>query len=140
MSQRSTFSINWRILAIVYAVLVVTVSSLPNVDLPNLGTGHLDKILHFVQYTVFGFLAARGWGPQRAGKGSGWTTWLPALVMLLFAAADEVHQKWIPGRDAEINDWIADALGIAIGYFLGVVLNRRMRSAPGREPSGGSAG
>lgn len=133
--SRSKFSINWRILAIVYAVLVVTVSSLPDVDLPDLGTGHLDKILHLVQYAVFGFLAARGWGPQRAGKGNGWATWLPAIVLLLFAMADEFHQKWIPGRDAEVNDWIADALGVAIGYLAGTMMNRHAHATTDANPS-----
>ncbi|MBD3299598.1 MAG: hypothetical protein GF341_13155, partial [candidate division Zixibacteria bacterium] len=115
----------WRIAAVIYAILVVSVSSWPGVSLPNVGEGDLDKILHLIQYAVLGFLAARGWGPQRRSRTSAWLAWLPAAVLLVFAAADEYHQKWIPGRYAEVGDWVSDVFGIAIGYFLGIVLNRR---------------
>lgn len=121
----------------VYALLVVVVSSWPGIQLPNVGEGDLDKLVHLVQYAVLGFLAARGWGPQRRGGGKSWTTWIPAMILVLFAAADEFHQKWIPGRFAEVTDWVADILGIAIGYFGGVVLNRRRSEAKSMEPGSG---
>jgi len=123
MTERKSTQL-WRWAAVVYAILVVVVSSWPGIKLPNIGEGDLDKLLHLLQYAVLGFLSARGWGPQRRDGGSGMATWLPALILLVFAAADEFHQKWIPGRLAEVGDWVADALGIAIGYLIGSMLNR----------------
>ncbi len=129
----------WRIAAVIYAILVVTVSSWGGASLPNVGEGDLDKILHLIQYAVLGFLAARGWGPQRQSDTAAWLTWLPGAVLLVFAAADEYHQKWIPGRYAEVGDWVSDVLGIAIGYFAGIVLNRRRAARDMREPRAGDA-
>ncbi|MBD3298272.1 MAG: hypothetical protein GF341_06430, partial [candidate division Zixibacteria bacterium] len=55
------------------------------------------------------------------------------------AAADEYHQKWIPGRYAEVGDWVSDVFGIAIGYFLGIVLNRRRAAQRMSEPQAGGS-
>lgn len=130
----------WRIAAVVYAILVVSVSSWPGISLPNVGEGDLDKLLHLIQYAVLGFLAARGWRPQRRSGTSPWLVWLPAAVLVVFAAADEFHQKWIPGRYAEVGDWVSDVLGIALGYFVGIVLNRRRAGRYMSEPGAGDSG
>lgn len=36
----------------------------------------------------------------------------------LFAASDEWHQSFIPGRDASVLDWISDCVGILGTLFL----------------------
>ena len=123
-----------RRLAIAYAVAVVALSSYPGLKLPEVGSGILDKVVHFVQYAVLGFLVSRGWGPSRTGGSIGFASWIPALILLAFSGADEYHQHWIPGRVPEWQDWTADILGIAIGYVLGAWSNRRiMRRAKGEN-------
>ena len=114
-----------RRLAVAYAIVVVALSSFPGIDLPDVGKGGLDKLLHFAQYGVLGFLVSRGWGPWRAGGPTGLTPWIPALILLAFAGADEYHQHWIPGRFPEWLDWTADILGVLIGYVVGGWSNRR---------------
>ena len=117
-----------RRLAVGYAIVVVALSSYPGLRLPEVGSGAFDKIVHFVQYAVFGFLVSRGWGPWRTGGAAGFTPWLPVLILLVFAGADEYHQQWIPGRVPEWLDWTADIVGIASGYALGAWSNRRILS------------
>ncbi len=138
----------YRLLAVLYALLVVTLSSWPSIRLPGLGTGHLDKLLHFGQYAFFAYLVARAWGGSGAeDSGSGRSgvrryaiLW---VVLLLFAAVDEYHQGWIPGRDPDWRDWIADTLGIASGFWLGGWKRRatwRARGAGrGTAPNAGSS-
>ena len=109
----------YRLLAALYAVVVIALSSWPGVSLPNIGTGHLDKILHFGQYLVLAFLVARGWGfaaPRRWGMRNA----MLVVVLLVFAAADEYHQGWIPGRDPDRHDYLADVIGIFIGFLVGL--------------------
>jgi VanZ family protein len=113
-----------RRLAIAFAILMVAVSSFPDVQLPSIGTGDLDKLLHVLEYGLLGFLVARGWGPWRAGSRHAAGIWIPAMILLAFAAADEYHQHWIPGRWPEWWDWAADTAGIVIGYTLGALANR----------------
>jgi VanZ family protein len=115
-----------RRLAVAYAIVVVAISSCPGLKLPEVGSGILDKVAHFLQYAILGFLVARGWGPWRTGGPIGFAPWIPALILLAFAGADEYHQHWIPGRVPEWQDWAADIFGIAIGYALGAWGNRRI--------------
>jgi VanZ family protein len=104
---------------------VVAVSSFPGVELPDVGSGGIDKLLHFLQYAILGFLVSRGWGPLRANRDAGIVVWIPAAILLAFAGMDEYHQRWIPGRSPEWWDWTADALGVMTGYMLGVLANHR---------------
>lgn len=122
-----------RRLAVAYAIVVVALSSYPGLKLPEVGSGSLDKVVHFAQYAILGFLVSRGWGPWRNGGGASLTPWIAVLILLIFAGLDEYHQHWIPGRVPEWLDWTADILGIGIGFVFGAWSNRRIRD---REKSG----
>jgi VanZ family protein len=114
----------FRILSVLYAVLVSIVSSWPSIRLPDLGIDWTDKFAHFAQYALFACLVAGGWA--RAGGWRAWKTqWRPVLFLLLFAAVDELHQLWIPRREASFLDWTADCLGILFGFAVGLILWRR---------------
>jgi len=116
----------FRVLAVLYALLVITVSSLPNIHIPDLGITWSDKVAHFAQYAVFAFLVAGGWGRRVTSRISA-DNWRPAIFLIAFAALDEIHQIWIPRRDASIWDWSADSLGILLGFVVGVFLLHRRR-------------
>lgn len=64
-------------------------------------------------YAVLGVLCAR------ALQGREWS-WVLLVVglIVLFAAGDEWHQRWIPGRGADVSDWAADVAGGIIGLSL----------------------
>jgi len=36
----------------------------------------------------------------------------------VYAASDEVHQSFVPGREMSILDWLADAAGILISGYV----------------------
>jgi len=40
----------------------------------------------------------------------------------LYGITDEWHQMYVPGRTPDLADWIADVVGVLLGY--GVTLNR----------------
>jgi len=124
MSSRAI--ITFRVLSVVYALIVVAVSSWPFIKLPDLGVSWTDKIAHFSQYAVLACLVAGGWA-----KPGGWANWKqqwrPVLFLILFAAADEIHQIWIPRRAASAADWTADSLGIIAGFALGLLLWHRSK-------------
>jgi len=104
---------------ILWLVLQVTLTSLPGKDIPVSLPHPLDWVGHFVIYAGLGFLLARvavlrQW-PRR------WVVWT-AVALSAWAGLDELHQLFIPGRDAEIGDWIADTLGASTGIVLGLQL------------------
>ena len=40
------------------------------------------------------------------------------MLTLLVGAADEIHQHFLPGRVAGLDDWLADAVGAGLGLIL----------------------
>ncbi|MBI3872832.1 MAG: VanZ family protein [candidate division Zixibacteria bacterium] len=107
----------FRVLSILFAILLVTVSSWPRLKVPDIGVTGMDKVAHFTQYAILTYLVVRGWSAS-SGHGKALSGWLWVLLLVLFAAADEFHQGWIPGRDPDWHDWVADSLGILCGFGL----------------------
>lgn len=93
-----------------------------------LQTSSVDKVLHFTIYAVFGFLLTR----QISEDTGRWRAAALAIaIAVVFAAADEWHQRFIPGRSTELADWIADSVGAAAGALAFVMLRRKDRSGGG---------
>lgn len=98
---------------------------------PSLGTTGpqlpgLDKVVHFGLYAVLGYLVARALSVPRTR-----IALFAALAgITVFGLLDEVHQAWIPGREASVADWIADLLGAATGL---VVATQLLSLAPSRQ-------
>jgi len=40
------------------------------------------------------------------------------LVGAAYGALDEWHQSLVPGRDPSVGDWVADAVGVVLGFLL----------------------
>ncbi len=61
-------------------------------------------------------------GELRAARVAGWPsrrlTWI-AVAVAVAAALDELHQLFIPGRDAAVDDWAFDTLGAVAGLLIG---------------------
>lgn len=76
----------------------------------------IRKAAHMSEYAVLGFLLLGAVGPRRKE----WTA-VPAafLMAVLYAASDEIHQFFVPGRACMITDVGYDALGAAVGIALG---------------------
>jgi len=114
----------WILPLLLYMVAVFAVSSVgvPEVAAPLLAPAYADKLLHVLEYTVLGLLAVlafhRGVWPGRWRRAA----LAAALVAIPFAAVEEAHQLLIPGRSADVTDFLADACGIALGLALARVL------------------
>jgi len=91
-----------------------------------------DKLLHFAGYGGLIFLLA--W-PVAARSGPSLGTYAYLLVIAAcYAAVDELGQIPIPGRSAEIGDWVADMVGAVAGlaaYRLSLPIVALIRSRTG---------
>jgi VanZ family protein len=96
-----------------YCALIFALSSLSSV--PALPGGLSDKLGHLLLYSGLGFLVARA----AAGGLDRPPTLHVALVVVAFAAAyglsDEVHQLFVPQRQFDVKDMMADVAGAALG-------------------------
>ena len=91
-----------------------------------------DKLQHSTGFVLGGLLLAR------ALEGTRGATLLAFAIGLVYAATDELHQLFVPGRNADPRDWLADALGLAVGVaawrlYIFLVERRARRRAPARE-------
>jgi VanZ family protein len=86
-----------------------------------------DKLVHTLEYAVLGGLCAhasqRTWplhAPLRAAL-------VGAFLAVAFGVSDEVHQSFVPGRNADLWDIVADTLGASLGAALSALWERRRR-------------
>jgi VanZ family protein len=114
-------------LALAWAALIFWASSRPN-PFPFLPSGLLskDKLLHAAAYAV---LAALVLGALASGR----RRVLGAIVLAAFlatayGASDEWHQSYVPSRDPDPNDVVADAAGAVFGAAVAAVILRRRRA------------
>jgi VanZ family protein len=106
--------------AAVWAAVVLYIGSRPYLSLPQFNFP-IDKVGHFGMYGILGALLAFGWVRASAPR-----TWLiPLAVALCIGAADELHQRVVPGRSSDLWDWVADATGAAGAFW---VMTRVMRN------------
>jgi VanZ family protein len=77
----------------------------------------IRKSAHFVEYFIFGLLVLRAIRGQRRGWALRWG--LAALVIAAaYAALDEFHQSFVPGRTASPWDSLLDTTGALAAQFL----------------------
>lgn len=94
-----------------------------------------DKVVHVLLYTTLG--VALAWGRVRVeGRVP---HWLLLAVGYVYGALTEVHQSFIPGRHASIADWVANVIGVTLGYLVALGVVRALGSRPAGSPERGAA-
>lgn len=73
------------------------------------------KAAHLLAYLTLGWLTARATHTADRVARPGLVAWLIATG---YAATDEVHQRFVPGRSAELTDVLLDATGALVGVGL----------------------
>ncbi len=99
--------------------LVELVSSLGDgVDAADMQLLHLvistiiRKLAHFAEYALLGLLLRLLCLQYDRGQ-----IWLPVLVGVLWAASDEFHQTFVPGRTGMVTDVLLDGAGVCCGVY-----------------------
>ncbi len=103
--------------ALAYMALIWWLSSIP-IELPLPSIPWRDKAAHVIEYGILAVLVAR------AVRGT-WPALSHARALLLAVAItagwgylDEMHQAFVPGRDANAFDLLADVIGALLGTAL----------------------
>jgi VanZ family protein len=106
------------------AALIFILSAQPNLHLATEPTLDfiLHKVAHLIAYAVLGWLVARAIdGPARSTR---FVVAATLLVCIAYAATDEFHQSFVPGRGPSPRDVAIDGIGACIG-LLGYRLTQR---------------
>ena len=74
----------------------------------------IRKIAHFSIYTLIGFLLMALFSTYEKIKRK-YQIYISAIIGILYAISDEIHQSFTPGRGPKITDVFIDSLGVFFG-------------------------
>ena len=107
------------LLTVSFIVLMIIGSSFEGSSIPKSYIFTLDKLLHILEYYIFGtllffiFLSA-----------SQKPTIISLIIGIFYSFIDELYQSTVDGRDSSLLDVLADIVGLILGIvFIKIFLN-----------------
>ncbi|MFH1045711.1 MAG: VanZ family protein [Candidatus Omnitrophota bacterium] len=99
-----------------YAAVIFGLSALPATHrVPPIFFA--DKLLHLLEYAILGYLLGRAAGHSENPGLKAHFRLFAVLVALLYGISDEFHQYFVPGRNVDVLDALADGLGALLGQW-----------------------
>ena len=100
----------YKFLFVIWSLVILTLTSIPKLNIPTEHIVSLDKVAHFGVYLLFAWFFIRMHQPENLGAT------LKKLILLSLAVPlfDELHQIPIPGRMFSVWDVIADFIGFLV--------------------------
>jgi VanZ family protein len=83
----------------------------------------LDKGVHFLEFTLLGFLLASGYFLSLKSS-IATKSYLTMISGMLLGGLDELHQYFVPTRSLEAMDFVADSIGVLAGLLIYFFLSR----------------
>ena len=110
---------------LIYCLLIFIQSSYPSAeripDWPN-----IDKMLHFAAYALLGTLFLRAFKTTRIKNDLKLVLILSVLFSFFYGISDEIHQYFVPHRNADLMDVLADLLGSIMGVYIYQLIARKI--------------
>lgn len=119
MKQKLNQLFFYRLPVIVYCIAIFVQSSFPAPEsIPEAFSN--DKLLHLAGYALLGALFMRAFRTYPI-KNKRMIIMLSIICASFYGLTDEIHQSFVPSRNADIFDVLADTLGSVLGvtfYYL----------------------
>ena len=87
------------------------------------GSNWIANTYHFAVFFLFAFFFFVS--IKKRGKIKTIHVTITLIVSILYAISDEIHQSFVPFRDAGIKDILIDSLGICSAMIIGLIINRK---------------
>ncbi|MFA6570558.1 MAG: VanZ family protein [Bacteroidota bacterium] len=104
--------------AIILTFTLFILSSFPQLPHIDLGFEWEDKIFHFIAFYIYGvslilavLINIKKFDKKRV-------LILVVIIGAVYGITDELHQYFVPGRDCDFFDWLADFTGVITSLFL----------------------
>lgn len=97
--------------------IIFSFSSIEGPEIPPI-ENNIDKLFHLVEYFILGALLARAFSKTAAAPNYLYIFIFSMLIASAFGATDEFHQRFVPGRECDVFDFLFDAIGAGIGAAL----------------------
>ncbi len=100
----------------IYCLLIFMQSSYPSPEsVPD--WPYIDKLLHIAVYALLGALFLRAFKTLRIQHNLKLVMILSILLSSLYGISDEIHQYFVPFRNADFMDALADMIGSVGGVY-----------------------
>ena len=126
MTKNTVIPLIFKISSFLFAVLIFALSSIPYAHTP-FEFRFSDKLLHLLVYLLFSILLFFSF---HTSKGVFWqrNAYLFTLIIgIIYGLSDELHQGFVPGRQKDVFDFLADLLGVLLGLYV-IWLSLKFRS------------
>ncbi|HEU4334284.1 MAG TPA: VanZ family protein [Candidatus Eisenbacteria bacterium] len=123
MGGRALFLRYW-LPVLLYVLLIFTLSSLPGPKIPG-PFRWMDKLVHMLEYSLFGLLVGRAIRFTMIGGGRAAVSIAAIAFGAGVALLDELYQSLIPGRHSDPFDWLVDVGAITAAVVATQVLSTR---------------
>jgi len=112
----------FRIALVIWTILMLTLSSMPDFQAPEGFPKYADKIVHLFEYGIWATLFLLMLKQEdRINKLLG-----AFVAVLVFGGVmgvlDEIHQSFISGRSMDKYDFLADMIGITVAIIISAFL------------------
>jgi VanZ family protein len=116
--------------AVIVMVAIFLFSSIPSTGLPSFGVYDLiaKKGGHLLGYALLAVAYLHGFGQANPGSYRN-----AFLLSVIYAASDEIHQSFVPGRGPWIVDIGIDGIGAAFGLAAAWFKQRDISPGHSRE-------
>lgn len=81
-------------------------------------TNTIRKLAHFAEYTVLGFFLTLHIRELKNKLKLRINIAWAALIGIMYAISDEIHQYFVPGRGPGVKDVLIDSCGVIVGFAL----------------------
>jgi VanZ family protein len=110
---------------LVYAAAIFYLSSLTNFPESVPSFFGFDKLAHFAEYGLFGWLICRWFVTSAEPSFKKHALLLSVFFGICYGLSDEWHQSFVPGRDASPWDLLFDSMGVLAAAFTYRLAGRR---------------
>lgn len=119
MMLKKYIAYSMRCISICIAVVIFLLSAQSKLPIPEtVSFPGLDKFLHACAFGSFAFTLSYWFSTDKwLGKPLKYCT-IVCCIVACYGISDEIHQIFVPGRDASIYDWFADCAGAVLAVFL----------------------
>lgn len=95
-----------------------------------------DKGAHWLEFMGLGFLLALGFF-YNLPRQTFLRAYLTVIIGISVGLVDELHQRYLPGRQCDWRDWIADIIGVMAGLAIfWLIFNLKTKKFSDKNSSG----
>ncbi len=120
-----------RLFLLLVVLLIPALSHQPSLKPPFELFPFQDKVFHMVEFGGLAFAMVLNRADLKKRMR------VPAMLSFgyFWAALDELHQSFVPGRDCSAGDFVADSIGVTIGVCLFLYLISKRSLQKKAKPS-----